>query len=120
MEQAEMKVEATQQAKNVVTGVLVLLTAKPGVTRDQVMKIMPAEIRATVRHYLAGTIRQWFARADGTGAIFLLDCKDASEAEAIIEGLPLSGEHLMDHQYIPVSPLTPLGLLMGGPAVCPA
>ena len=31
------------------TGVLVLLKAKPGVTREQVMKIMPAEIRATVR-----------------------------------------------------------------------
>ncbi|HEY6263920.1 MAG TPA: hypothetical protein VIW93_03890 [Candidatus Acidoferrum sp.] len=31
-----------------ITGVLTILTPKPGVTPEQVMKIMPAEIRATV------------------------------------------------------------------------
>jgi len=31
------------------TEVLVILTAKPGVTLEQIMKIMPAEIPATVR-----------------------------------------------------------------------
>src|SRR6266481_2763270 len=31
-----------------ITGVLTILTPKPGVTVEQVMKIMPAEIRATV------------------------------------------------------------------------
>jgi hypothetical protein len=31
--------------------------------------------------------------------------------------LPLSKENLMDHEYIPVGPLLPLGILMGsGPA----
>lgn len=120
MEQAEAKVEVMEQPKNQTTGVLVLLTAKQGVTREQVMKIMPVEIRATVRLYLEGRIRDWYARADGTGAVFLLDCKDVAEAEAIIERLPLSAEHLLDHQYIAVGPLAPLGLLMGGPAVCPA
>jgi hypothetical protein len=32
-----------------ITGVLTILTPKPGVTVEQVMKIMPAEIRATWR-----------------------------------------------------------------------
>ena len=27
--------------------------------------------------------------------------------------LPLAKEHLMDHQYVPVGPLMPLGALMG-------
>jgi len=31
-----------------ITAVLTILTPKPGVTLEQVMKIMPAEIRATV------------------------------------------------------------------------
>ncbi|HTA59144.1 MAG TPA: hypothetical protein VK805_13360 [Candidatus Baltobacteraceae bacterium] len=31
-----------------ITGVLTMLTPKPGVTVEQIMKIMPAEIRATV------------------------------------------------------------------------
>jgi hypothetical protein len=96
------------------TGVLVLLTAKAGVTREQIMKIMPAEVRATVRLYLDGVIRQWYSRSDGKGAVFLLDCKDTAEAHAVMDGLPLSAEDLMDHEFIPVGPLMPLGSLLGG------
>ena len=95
------------------TGVLVLLTAKPGVTREQVMKIMPGEIRATVRLYLDGTIRQWFSRGDGKGVVFILDCKDTAEAHAVMDRLPLSKENLMDHEFISIGPLMPLGALLG-------
>ncbi len=54
-----------------ITGVLTILTPKPGVTVEQVMKIMPAEIRATVPLYLDGKIQQWFQRGDGRGVILL-------------------------------------------------
>jgi len=108
------KEEDMEQPQNLVTGVLVLLTAKPGVTREQVMKLMPAEIRATVRLYLEGKIQQWYARGDGKGAVFILDSKDVAEAEALINGLPLSGESLLDHEFIPIGPLKPLGFLLGG------
>ena len=54
-----------------ITGVLTILTPKPGVTVEQVMKIMPAEIRATVPLYLDGKIQQWFTRGDGKGVIFI-------------------------------------------------
>src|SRR5215472_16236239 len=96
------------------TGVLVLLTAKPGVTREQVMKTMPAEIRATVRLYLDGTIRQWYSRGDGKGVVLILDCKDVAQAHAVIDRLPLSAENLMDHHFVPIAPLVPLGTLLGG------
>ena len=96
------------------TGVLVLITAKPGVTPEQVMKFIPAEIRATVRLYLDGTIRQWYSRGDGKGVVFILDCKEADEAHAVMDGLPLSAENLMDHQFIPIGPLMPLGALLAG------
>jgi hypothetical protein len=105
-----------QSAANVpkTTGVLVLITAKPGVTREQVMKIMPAEIRATVRLYLDGAIRQWYSRGDGKGIVLFLDCKDAAEAHGLIDGLPLSAENLVDHHFIPIGPLMPLGVFLGG------
>ena len=103
-----------EQPQNLVTGVLVLLTAKPGVTREQVMKFMPAEIRATVQLYLEGGIRQWYVRGDGKGAVFILDCKDVTEAKALIDKLPLSAENLLDHEFISIGPLKPLGLLLGG------
>src|SRR5262250_2269872 len=95
-----------------ITGVLTILTPKPGVTVEQVMKFMPAEIRATIPLYLDGKIQQWFTRGDGKGVIFLLNCKDLEEAKALMETLPLSKENLMDEQFIPVGPLLPLGILL--------
>lgn len=97
------------------TGVIVILTVKAGVAREQVMAVMPAEIRQTVQLYLNGKIREWFSRADGRGAVFLLDTRDVPEAEAIMEGLPLAKQHLMDHEYIAIGPLLPLRLLMANP-----
>jgi hypothetical protein len=99
------------------TEVMVILTAKQGVTRQQIMNVMPAEIRATVKLYLDGKIRQWYSRGDGRGVIFVLDVKTVDEAHAVMDTLPLSKENLMDHEYIPVGPLMPLaGLISGGPA----
>ena len=98
------------------TGVFVLLKAKPGVTREQVMALMPAEIRATVQLYLDGKIREWHAREDGKGAVFLLNTGSVAEAGALIESLPLGQAHLLDHEYIPVGPLMPLRLLLAGAA----
>jgi hypothetical protein len=95
------------------TGVMVILTVKAGVTREQVMAVMPAEVRQTVQLYLNGKIREWFSRADGRGAVFVLDAKDVQEAHMIMEGLPLSEQNLMDHEYIAVGPLLPLRLLVG-------
>src|ERR1700745_3554816 len=95
-----------------ITGVLTILTPKPGVTVEQVMKNTPAEIRATVPLYLDGKIQQWFTRGDGKGVIFLLNCKDVEEAPALMESLPLSKENLVDEQFIPVGPLLPLGRLL--------
>lgn len=104
----------TQTSTSAATGVFVLLKAKPGVTRERVGAIMPAEVRATVQLYLEGKIREWHARADGKGAVFLLNAKDVSEASSIMESLPLAKANVMDHEYVPVGPLLPLRLLIGG------
>src|SRR5215469_4928258 len=95
-----------------ITAVLTMLTPKPGVTLEQVIKMMPDEIRATVPLYLDGKIQQWFTRGGGQGVIFRLNCKGLAEARALIESLPLSKENLMDEQFIPVWPLLPLGILL--------
>jgi len=94
------------------TEVMVILTAKDGVTRQQIMNIMPAEVRATVKLYLDGKIRQWYSRGDGKGVIFLIDAKTVEEAHAAIDAMPLSKENLVDHEYIPVGPLMPLSALI--------
>src|SRR5262245_25167063 len=96
------------------TEVMVILTAKQGVTPQQIMNVMPAEIRATVKLYLDGKIRQWYSRGDGKGVIFLIDAKTVDEAHSVIDSMPLSKENLTDHEYIPVGPLMPLTALIGG------
>ncbi|HEY2467301.1 MAG TPA: hypothetical protein VGI45_05615 [Terracidiphilus sp.] len=95
------------------TGVLVIETAKRGVTPQQVMAVIPAEIRATVKLYLDGKIQQWYSRGDGKGVVFLVDAQTEEEAQAIMETLPLAKEQLMDTQYIPVGPLMPMRALIG-------
>jgi len=96
------------------TEVMVVLTAKQGISREQIMKIMPAEIRATVKLYLDAKIRQWYSRDDGRGAVLFLDVRTVDEAHAVMDTLPLSKENLVDHEYIPVGPLLPLASLIGG------
>ena len=113
-----MALTSTAQAQTTsptTTGVIVILTVKPGVTRERVMAVMPAEIRQTAQLYLDGKIREWYSRGDGRGAVFLLDTRDIAEAHAIMEDLPLAKEALMDDEYIPVGPLLPLRLLMANP-----
>ena len=106
----------TQAFSPATTGVIVILTVKSGVTREQVKAVMPAEIRATVQLYLNGKIREWYSRGDGRGVVLLLDTGDVAEARTIMDDLPLGKEHLMDHEYIAVGPLMPLALLMANPA----
>jgi len=97
------------------TEVLVILTAKRGVTPEQIQQIvaiMPAEIRATVKLYFDGKIHQWYSRGDGKGVIFLVDANTVDEARVLMETLPLAKTNLMDQEYIPVGPLMPLRALM--------
>ncbi|HEX7159486.1 MAG TPA: hypothetical protein VF214_10750 [Edaphobacter sp.] len=95
------------------TEVLVILTPRQGVTPQQIMAVIPSEVRATVELYLDGKIREWYSRGDGRGVFFMVNAKTEDEARAIMETLPLAKEQLMDYQYIPVGPLMPLRALIG-------
>jgi hypothetical protein len=111
-----VQAQAISQAMSpTTTGVMVILTVKAGVTREQVMAVMPAEIQQTVQLYLAGKIREWYSRGDGRGAVFFVDVRDVAAAKAIMEDLPLAKQDLMDHDYIAIGPLLPLRLLMANP-----
>lgn len=111
----EPSIAQTPSASPPTTAVLVILTAKAGVTREQIMAVMPNEVRQTVQLYIGGKIREWFSRADGRGAVFLLDAKDVAEAHGLMDSLPLGQQQLVDHEYIAIGPLLPLRLLLAGP-----
>jgi hypothetical protein len=99
-----------------VTHVLATLTVNPAISRDQLAPVMPEEVRQTVELYLDGKIQQWYARGDGKGVVFLLDCRTVAEAKAILEKLPLVKANLASFDYMPLGPLTPLRVLLPPPA----
>jgi hypothetical protein len=112
---AHSSVAQAQATSLTTTGVMVIITVKVGVRREQVMAIMPAEIRQTVQLYLNGEIREWYSRRDGRGVVLLLDTRDVAGAQTIMEGLPLAKHNIVDYEYIAVGPLLPLGLLTANP-----
>ena len=79
------------------TEVMVILTAKQGVSRQQIMNVIPAEIRATAKLYLDGKIRQWYSRGDGRGVVLFLDVKSIDEAHSLMDMLPLSAKGVPDN-----------------------
>ena len=81
------------------TALLVIETPKKGVTPQQIMDVIPSEIRATVNLYLDGKIREWYSRGDGKGVVFLVDATTEDEARAIMETLPLAKEQLISRVH---------------------
>jgi hypothetical protein len=102
-------------AKTLTTRVLAIGTWTAKATPETIPPIMPSEARDTMRLLLAGKIDQWFAKIDGSGAVFLMNVTDPAEAHALLEKLPLGQANMMTFQLIPVGPLWPLGLLLGEP-----
>ena len=98
---------------------MVSLSIKAGVLRDELLKVMPEEVRATVKLYLDGKIDQWYSRTDGKGVVFFITRKDADEAKALMDELPLAKNGLVDFTYTPLSPLTPLRSLLQPPTATP-
>jgi hypothetical protein len=103
-------------AKTLTMKVLAIGSWTAKATPETIPAVMPAEARDTMRLMLAGKIDQWFAKTDGSGAVFLMNVTDAAEAHALLEKLPLGRADMMTFQLIPVGPLWPLGLLLGEPA----
>jgi hypothetical protein len=81
--------------------------------------VMPSEVRETVKLYLGGKIDSWYSRQDKPGVVFLMNVSTVEEAHALLEQLPLGVQKLMEFDLIPLGPLTPLSLLVNGPAAKP-
>jgi hypothetical protein len=102
-------------AKALTTKVLAIGSWTAKATPETRPAIMPSEARDTLRLQLAGKIDQWFAKSDGSGAVFLMNVTDPSEAHKLLEDLPLGRAGMMTFELIPMGPLWPLGLLLAEP-----
>jgi hypothetical protein len=98
-----------------VTAVMAVLTVRPDANQAARAKVMPDEVRATVKLYLDGKIQQWYSIADGRGVMFIFNCRTVAEAKALTDELPLVKGHFASFEFSALAPLTPLRYLMGTP-----
>ena len=103
-------------ARALTTKVLAIGSWTAKATPETRPPVMPFEARDTLRLQLVGKIDQWFAKTDGSGAVFLMNVTDPAEAHALLEDLPLGRAEMMTFELIPMGPLWPLGLLLSEPA----
>ncbi len=95
------------------TKVLAIGTVTPKGTPEAIAGVLPFEVRATVRNYLAGKIEHWYFQTHGNGVVFIMNVPTVAEATAILEALPLGQAGMMTFELTPLGPLKPLGMLLG-------
>jgi hypothetical protein len=78
--------------------------------------LLPAEVRDTVRLYLAGKIDQWYLKQDQSGVVFMLNVTDPKEALDLLGKFPFGQAGLMEFQIISLGPIAPLRVLLTDPA----
>ena len=98
------------------TKLLAIGTFTAKATPNVWMPVLPSEVRETVRLYLDGKIDQWYLKQDQSGVVFVMNLTDPQEAHALLDKLPLGQAGLMAFQFIPLGPISPLRLLLSGPA----
>jgi hypothetical protein len=116
--QADSKGQPSTPATSTVPTTKILaigrLTAKA--TPKAIASILPLEMRATARLYLAGKIDQWYYKTDETGVVFIMNLSNAGEARELLEKLPLGQAGMMKFDLISLGPLKPLALLLAEPS----
>ena len=93
--------------------VFAIATPKPPLTPDKLQQYMPAEVSATLQHYLDSTVEQFWFR-EKLGPIFLMNVESVEQAKQSLAELPLVANDLMTYEVFPVTPLSPLRLLIHG------
>jgi hypothetical protein len=109
-------VSAAPLPKVPTTKIIAVGTVTPGSTQEAINAVLPQEVRETVQLHLDGKIEQWNVRNDKLGVVFVLNMTNVEEAKAIFAKMPLDKAGLISFEFIPVGPLSPLGLLLNSPA----
>ena len=91
--------------------VFAIASAQPTLTPEKLKQHMPSEVPSTLKLYLDGKVEQFWFR-EKLGPIFLMNVDSVEEAKAILNDLPLVADGLLKYEYLPVTPLMPLRLLI--------
>jgi hypothetical protein len=93
--------------------VFAIASIPSNVALADVRKHLADEAGATLKLYLDGKVEQFWFR-ENMGPIFLMNVGTLDEAKGILGSLPLVAGELMTYDYLPVTPLSPLRMLIQG------
>ena len=76
----------------------------PSVTPEMMQPHAVAETRCAWEMYKTSVLRELYLCADGTGAIGVMECRDADEARKNLSQLPLVKAGMLSFEIVPVLP----------------
>jgi hypothetical protein len=94
------------------TKVFAIAKRGPGTPGQSLPDLLPQEVRDTVALYLDGKIEQWWIQQDGGGPVFLINSRSVDEARAQLAQLPFVKTRILEFDFVPVGPLSPLRVLL--------
>ena len=82
-----------------------------GLAPEQFAPYLKAEARRAWELYQSGIIRELYFHADRSEAVLILECADTTEAEQMLDTLPLVQAGLIRFDLIPLVPYPGFGRL---------
>ena len=84
--------------------VIVIATRKQDAKPEDFEPHLDAEVKHALGMYRDEAVREIYSRADGKGAIVVLECEDVSHAERLMSGLPLAAAGLLNFEFYGTKP----------------
>lgn len=84
--------------------VVVIATRKQDAKPEDFAPHLDAEVKKALAMYREETVREIYSRADGKGAIIVLECDDVAHAERLMAGLPLAAAGLLSFEFYGTKP----------------
>lgn len=107
------QIESAVNISTTVTKILAIARwTEKGLNIEERLKVMPDEVRETVKLYLTGAIEQWYVKSDMSGVVFVMNITTVEQAHQLLEQLPLGIADMMVFDFIPLGPITPLRFLL--------
>lgn len=85
-----------------------------GATPEQFKPHLQAETRQVLELMQPDVLREIYFRQDHPGAVLVLECADAQEAQTMLDTLPLVKAGLITFDIIPLAPYTGFSRLLVG------
>ena len=94
--------------------IIVVATRSEKFAAEDFAPLLPAESKKALSLLAEDFVREIYSRADGKGAILVLEAAGEDEARARLAELPLAEAGMLDFELYPVAPYRGIVAAVGG------